>query len=188
MKVGIYTRVSTASQDTAMQTQELRAYCDRRGLTITAEYTDKLSGSKKERPGLNALMAAARKREFDAVLVYRYDRFARSLLHLADALDEFRKLGIDFISLHEGVDTTTANGRLVFGIFASIAEFEREMIAARVRSGLAQARRQGKVLGRPRLKVSSAKVEELRKRGLSWTEVAAKLQIPRSVCQRALVG
>src|SRR6201998_1596833 len=98
-------------------------------------------------------MSDCRRRRLDAVLVYRYDRFARSLRQLVNALEEFRALGIDFVSLHEGVDTSTPNGRLVFGIFASIAEFERELIRDRVRSGLASAKAKGKCLGRPRVSV-----------------------------------
>jgi DNA invertase Pin-like site-specific DNA recombinase len=98
-------------------------------------------------------MADCRRRRIDAVIVYRYDRFARSLRQLVNALEEFRSLGIEFISLHEGVDTSTPNGRLVFGIFASIAEFERELIRDRVRSGIAAARSKGKRLGRPRVTV-----------------------------------
>jgi DNA invertase Pin-like site-specific DNA recombinase len=101
-------------------------------------------GAKDRRPKLDELMADAARRRFDCVLVYRYDRYARSLRHLVNALEEFRALGIDFVSLHEGVDTSTPNGRLVFGIFASIAEFERELIRSRVRSGLAAARAKGK--------------------------------------------
>src|SRR3954447_490577 len=95
------------------------------------------------------MLADCRRRSVDAVIVYRYDRFARSLRQLVNALEEFRSLGIDFISLHEGVDTSTPNGRLIFGIFASIAEFERELIRDRVKSGIAAARAKGKRLGRP---------------------------------------
>src|SRR5437867_2445738 len=105
-------------------------------------------------------MAICRKRLVDAVVVYRYDRFARSLRQLVLALEEFRALGIDFISLHEGVDTSTPNGRLIFGIFASIAEFERELIRDRVKSGLASARRRGARLGRPRHGVDPARAVE----------------------------
>lgn len=93
-------------------------------------------------------MIDAERRRFDVVVVYRYDRFARSLRHLVNALEEFRALGIEFVSIHEGVDTSTPNGRLIFGIFASIAEFERELIRDRVRSGLRNARAKGKRLGR----------------------------------------
>src|SRR4029077_1485177 len=112
-----------------------------------------VSGAKEHRPQLDVLLAVCRKRRVDAVVVYRYARFARSLRQLVNALEEFRSLGIDFISLHEGVDTSTPNGRLVFGIFASIAEFERELIRDRVRSGLALAKSHGRRLGRPRVAV-----------------------------------
>src|SRR4029078_9187264 len=107
---------------------------------------------------LDRLLADCRKRRVDAVVVYRYDRFARSLRQLVNALEEFRSLGIDFISLHEGVDTSTPNGRLIFGIFASIAEFERELIRDRVRSGLALAKSQGKRLGRPQVVVDRLRI------------------------------
>src|SRR5215475_10996973 len=137
MRVALYGRVSTAEQNTEMQLGELRAYCQRRQWQVAEEFTDSgVSGSKESRPALNRLLADAKRRRFDAVLVYRYDRFARSLRQLVNALAEFDALGIHFISLHEGVDTSTPNGRLVFGIFASIAEFERELIRGRVLSGL----------------------------------------------------
>jgi DNA invertase Pin-like site-specific DNA recombinase len=103
-----------------LQLRELRAYCERRGLEIRNEYIDKgVSGSCERRPALNDLMVACRRRSVDAVVVYRYDRFARSLRQLVNSLDEFNSLGIDFISLHEGIDISSANGRLFFGIFAS---------------------------------------------------------------------
>ena len=119
-------------------------------------------------------MADCRRRQIDAVIVYRYDRFARSLRQLVNALEEFHSLGIEFISLHEGVDTSTPNGRLVFGIFASIAEFERELIRDRVRSGIAAARSKGKRLGRPRVQVDAARIATLRASGLSWPKIAAE--------------
>jgi DNA invertase Pin-like site-specific DNA recombinase len=122
-------------------------------------------------------MADCRRRRLDAVIVYRYDRFARSLRQLVNALEEFRSLGIEFISLHEGVDTSTPNGRLVFGIFASIAEFERELIRDRVRSGIAAARSKGKRLGRPRVEVDAARIATLRASGLSWPKIAAELGV-----------
>ena len=130
----LYARVSTLNhgQDPTMQLEELRQYCGRRGFEIVGEYVDRgISGSKERRPELDRLLGDCRKRKVDAVVVYRYDRFARSLRQLVNALEEFRALGIDFVSLHEGVDTSTPNGRLIFGIFASIAEFERELIRAR---------------------------------------------------------
>jgi DNA invertase Pin-like site-specific DNA recombinase len=122
----------------------------------------------------------------DAVLVYRYDRFARSLRQLVNALEEFRALGIDFISLHEGVDTSTPNGRLVFGIFASIAEFERELIRGRVISGLAAAVARGVRLGRPKRTVDAAEIARLRASGASWREVAERMGIGVGTAVRAL--
>jgi DNA invertase Pin-like site-specific DNA recombinase len=159
-----------------MQTRELREYCQRRTWEIEGEYVDAgVSGAKERRPQLDALLIACRKRRVDAVVVYRYDRFARSLRQLVNALEEFRSLGIEFISLHEGVDTSTPNGRLVFGIFASIAEFERELIRDRVKSGIAAARSKGKRLGRPRVSVDAAEVARLRAQGLGWKVIAKQL-------------
>src|SRR5580700_8307840 len=170
MKAAIYARVSTnVGQNPEMQLEELRAYCKRRGWEIAGEYVDTgISGSKEHRPALDRLLAGCRKRLVDAVVVYRYDRFARSLRQLVNALEEFRAQGIEFISLHEGVDTSTPNGRLVFGIFASIAEFERELIRDRVKSGLASARARGKQLGRPRVLVDAARIADMRHAGASW--------------------
>ena len=169
-----------------MQLREVREYCTRRGWQISGEYVDRgISGSKERRPELDRLLADCRKRRVDAVVVYRYDRFARSLRQLVNALEEFRALGIDFVSLHEGVDTSTPNGRLVFGIFATIAEFERELIRDRVRSGLASARAKGKHLGRPRADVNAAQIARLRDSGASWRAVAQGLGISVRTARRA---
>lgn len=176
MKIAIYCRVSTTEQNAAMQVDELRAYCQRRQWDVAEEFTDAgISGSKESRPALNRLLSEAKRRKFDAVLVYRYDRFARSLRQLVNALSEFDALGIHFISLHEGVDTSTPNGRLVFGIFASIAEFERELIRGRVRSGLAAARARGKRLGRPQVVLDASRIAALREAGRSWPQIAKQL-------------
>jgi DNA invertase Pin-like site-specific DNA recombinase len=180
MRAAIYARVSTAGhgQDPTMQTRELREHCGRRGWTIAGEYVDTgISGAKERRPQLDQLMADCRRRRVDAVIVYRYDRFARSLRHLVNALEEFRSLGIDFISLHEGEDTSTPNGRLVFGIFATIAEFERELIRDRVRSGIAAAKARGKRLGRPSLDTDVARIGALRVSGASWRTIERELGI-----------
>src|SRR6516165_1774059 len=187
-RVALYARVSTnnGQQDPSMQTLELKEYCDRRGWEIAEQFIDRVCGSKDSRPGLNRLLADARRRKFDAVVVYRYDRFARSLRQLVNALGEFDALGIHFVSLHEGVDTSTPNGRLVFGIFASIAEFERELIRSRVRSGLAAARAKGKRLGRPRTHVDATRIAELRKQGWGWRKIAAETGLSKGTAQRAL--
>ena len=187
-RVALYARVSTLNhgQDPEVQLHELRAYCERRGFEIVGEYVDRgISGSRDQRPALDKLMAVCRRRLVDAVVVYRYDRFARSLRQLVNALEEFRSLGIDFISIHEGVDTSTPNGRLVFGIFASIAEFERELIRDRVRSGLAAAKAKGKRIGRPRVAVDVLRIASLRREGRSWAEITAETGISKGTAQRA---
>ncbi len=188
MKTALYARVSTTNhgQDTDVQLRELREYCQRRGWEITAEYVDSgISGTKERRPQLDRLIADAKRRKFDAVVVYRYDRFARSLRHLVNALEDFRALGIDFVSLHEGVDTSTPNGRLVFGIFASIAEFERELIRDRVKSGIRNARAKGKAIGRPRVTVDATRIRSLRSQGLPWSAICLETGLSAGVAKRA---
>jgi DNA invertase Pin-like site-specific DNA recombinase len=190
MRAALYARVSTANgQSPEMQLRELREYVARRGWEAAAEYVDAgYCGARERRPALDRLLADARRRRFDAVVVWRYDRFARSLRQLVNALEEFRALGIDFVSLREGVDTSTPNGRLVFGIFASIAEFERELIRDRVRAGLRNARAKGKRLGRPRAIVDGAKVAALRRGGASWRAIARRLGVAPGTVRGAHVG
>jgi DNA invertase Pin-like site-specific DNA recombinase len=189
IRAALYARVSTAEQSSAMQRDEMQTFCQRRGWDLIEEYVDEgFSGSQASRPALNHLLADAKRRKFDVVLVYRYDRFARSLRQLVNALEEFRALGIDFVSLHEGVDTSTPNGLLVFGIFASIAEFERELIRARVRSGLAAARARGRRLGRPRKALDAARIAKLRDSGRSWRAVARDLGTNTATARRAVLG
>jgi DNA invertase Pin-like site-specific DNA recombinase len=191
IRAALYARISTLhhGQDPEVQLRELRAYCERRGFTVAHEYVDKgISGSRERRPALDNLLAACRKRSVDAVVVYRYDRFARSLRQLVNALEEFRSLGIDFISIHEGVDTSTPNGRLVFGIFASIAEFERELIRDRVRSGMAAAKAKGKRIGRPRVAVDVLRVASLRRQGRSWAEITRATGLSKGTSQRAMAS
>jgi DNA invertase Pin-like site-specific DNA recombinase len=191
IRAAVYARVSTnnGQQSPEMQLQELRAYCERRGWQCS-EYVDHgVSGSKERRPSLDSLLADCRRRQVDAVVVYRYDRFARSLRQLVNALEEFRSLGIEFVSLHEGVDTSTPNGRLVFGIFASIAEFaefERELIRDRVISGLAAAKAHGKKLGRPKRIFRRDEVLRLRDdEKLSWPRIASQMSIGVGTAVRA---
>jgi DNA invertase Pin-like site-specific DNA recombinase len=188
MRAAIYARVSTTNhgQDTGLQTRELQDFCQHRGWTTVEEYVDiGISGAKERRPALDRLMIDAKRRRFDVVVVYRYDRFARSLRHLVNALEEFRALGIQFVSIHEGVDTSTPNGRLIFGIFASIAEFERELIRDRVRSGLRNARAKGKRLGRPTVFVDRSRIALLRRQGLSWAKIADNLGLGEGTVRRA---
>jgi DNA invertase Pin-like site-specific DNA recombinase len=131
------------------------------------------------------LMADARKRRFDAVLVARFHRFARSTKHLVLALEEFQALGIDFISLSESIDTSTPMGRMVFTVAAAVTELERSLIRERVVTGLNRVKQAGKRLGRPRVWVDAGKVAELRRQGRSWTEISAVLGISHWAAQRA---
>ena len=144
-RVALYARVSTLNHGQTLRFSSERLRESASGeAAIANEFVDKgICGSREKNPAMDKLLSGFRKRLVDAVVVYRYDRFARSLRQLVNALEEFRSLGIDFISIHEGVDTSTPNGRLIFGIFASIAEFERELIRDRVRSGLAAAQGEG---------------------------------------------
>jgi DNA invertase Pin-like site-specific DNA recombinase len=170
IRVGVYARVSTADkkQSPEMQLRELREYCERRGWQITGEYVDiGVSGAKDSRPELNRLLADAHKRRFDAVAVWKFDRFARSVSHLLRALDTFRVLGIEFVSLSESLDTATPAGRMVFTVLGAVAELERSLVVERVRAGLRNARAKGKRLGRPRVAVDAARIVRLRAEGHS---------------------
>jgi DNA invertase Pin-like site-specific DNA recombinase len=191
VRAAIYARVSTANngQDSSMQTRELREYCERRGWKITGEYVDEgISGAKDSRPELNNLMADAHRRRFDAVVVWRFDRFARSVSHLLRALETFRSLGIEFVSFSEQMDTSTPTGKMVFTVLGAVAELERSLIAERVRAGLRNARAKGKTLGRPRVAVDAARIGALRAHGRSWREITAELGISKGSAQRAFCG
>lgn len=152
-RVGIYARVSTLDkgQDPETQLEPLREYAKRRGFEIVDEYVDYASGRRTDRENYQRLLDDARKRKLDVVLIWRYDRFARSTQELVNAYKEFQKLGIDFISYQENVDTTSPQGELVFTIMAALAQFESSLISERVRAGMARAKKQGKHVGRPRL-------------------------------------
>jgi DNA invertase Pin-like site-specific DNA recombinase len=185
--VALYARVSTLDQTCEVQLDDLRRYASKRFASYH-EYTDAgVSGTQRHRPQLDALMRDARKRSFDVVLVWKFDRFARSLKHLIESLDEFSALGIDFISLTEGVDTTTPAGQLLFHIVGAVAQFERDLIAERVRAGMAHARAMGKHIGRPRAAVDADAVNGLRSSGMSLRRIAVTLGIPVSRVRRALV-
>ncbi len=182
----LYARVSTLDQNCEVQLQDLRKYASQR-FTRYHEYIDMgVSGTQRRRPQLDVLLKDAHQRRFDVVLVWKFDRFARSLKHLIDSLEEFRALGIDFISYTEGVDTTTPTGQLLFHVVGAVAQFERDLIAERVRAGLAHARAMGKHIGRPRAQVDVDAVTSLRKQGRSLREIARALNIPVSRVRRAL--
>ncbi|MCI0627271.1 MAG: recombinase family protein [Acidobacteria bacterium] len=186
--VAVYARVSTLDQDCAPQLDDLRRFADQR-FGERHEYVDTgVSGAQRRRPQLDALMADARRRKFDVVLVWKFDRFARSVKHLVDSLEEFQALGIDFISYTEGVDTTTPTGQLLFHIVGAVAQFERDLIAERVRAGIAHARAMGKRIGRPRAPIDVRAVTTLRVQGRSLREIAKTLSVPVSRVRRALAN
>jgi DNA invertase Pin-like site-specific DNA recombinase len=191
VRAALYARVSTSNngQDPSMQTRELREYCERRGWKASGEYVDEgISGTKDSRPELNKLMADAHRRRFDAIVVWRFDRFARSVSHLLRALETFKALGIEFVSISEQVDTSTPTGKMVFTVLGAVAELERSLIAERVKAGLRNARAKGKRLGRPRVVVDAARVATLRAHGRSWREITAEMAISKGSAQRAFCG
>jgi DNA invertase Pin-like site-specific DNA recombinase len=178
MRVGIYARVSTKDQSCELQLRDLRSYCAARQLAIVREYVDVgQSGTKDSRPQLNELMADARKRKLDVVIVWRFDRFARSTRHLLAALEEFRGLGIGFISYQENIDTSTPLGQAIFTIISAIAELERGLICERVSAGIQNARAKGIRLGRPRQYVDLDRLSEMRASGMSLCQIAAALKV-----------
>jgi DNA invertase Pin-like site-specific DNA recombinase len=180
--VALYARVSTLDQSCDMQLEDLRRYAAR--FARSYEYVEiGVSGAQRRRPQLDQLMKDARKRLFDVVLVWKFDRFARSVKHLVDSLEDFRALGIDFISFTEGVDTTTPSGELSFHIMGA----ERDLIAERVRAGIAHARAMGKRIGRPRAKIDVDQTRSLRNQGQSLRKIAQTLDVPVSRVRRALL-
>jgi DNA invertase Pin-like site-specific DNA recombinase len=206
IRVALYARVSTAKcekcgkiraehdnhdhdfkgQDPEVQLRELREYVERRGWQVADVYTDVgVSGAKASRPDLNRLMTDAGRRRFDAVVVWRFDRFARSVSHLLRVLEQFQALGIDFVSLSENVDTSTPTGKMVFTVLGAVAELEHSLIVERVKAGLRNARAKGKKLGRPRTPVDDSKVKELRDSGTSWRAIARQLGLTLGTVRRA---
>jgi DNA invertase Pin-like site-specific DNA recombinase len=185
-RVVLYARVSTTlGQDPELQLMELRTFAQARGWEVAGEYVDRgISGSKERRPQLDLLMSAAHTRQFDVLLVWKLDRFARSLKHLVTAIAEFEALGIQFVSLRDNLDLTTPSGRLMFHVIGAMAEFERSLIQERVRAGLRNAVAKGKRLGRPRISVPTAKVLRLRREGLSWSQIAKSTKLSKTTLMR----
>jgi DNA invertase Pin-like site-specific DNA recombinase len=191
MRAAIYARVSTSNngQDPSVQTREIREYCERRGWQIAGEYVDAgISGAKDSRPELNKLMADAHRRRFDAVVVWKFDRFARSVSHLLRALENFNALGVGFVSLSEQIDTSTPTGKMVFTVLGAVAELERSLIAERVRAGLRNARAKGTRLGRPRISLDASRVARLRAEGRTVREIAVTLGVSRSLVHKTLAN
>jgi DNA invertase Pin-like site-specific DNA recombinase len=177
-RTAIYARVSTLDQDPAMQLRELQAYARHRQLPIAATFIDQVSGATPERPELGRLWQAVRARQVDAVLVWKFDRFARSTKQLIDVLEEFRHLGVDFISITEQIDTSSPLGKAMFTVISAIAEFERALISERVRAGIAKARANGKPHGRPRITTELIQeIRQMRRQGQSLQRIARRLGV-----------
>lgn len=205
MKIAcLYARVSTNKQDADPQLIELRGYCSRNGWAPDFEFVDAgISGGTRSRPGLDRLMEDARRRRFQVVVVWKFDRFARSVPHLVEALDEFNQLGVDFVSISENIDTTTPHGRLYFTIVAAVAEYGRSIIRENVKQGLEVAKerlkkgpytrkgRDGKDvivthIGRPYVKINLEKAQALRAQGLSWGKIAFKMMCSENTLKSRL--
>lgn len=179
-RVAIYARVSTLEkgQDPETQLFQLREHAQRRGFVTVGEFVDHASGRTGDRERYKAMLDLVHKRKIDVVLVWRYDRFARSTQALVNALNEFRSLGVDFISYQENIDTTTPQGELIFSIMASLAQFESSLIGQRVRAGMARAKAQGKLVSRPKLTIDLQKqIKDLYEKGISINKISQQLDI-----------
>jgi DNA invertase Pin-like site-specific DNA recombinase len=180
LRVALYARVSTLDkgQDPETQLIQLREYAQKRNFEISGEFIDYASGTSEERKQYKLMMDAAKKRKIDVVLVWRYDRFARSTQALVNALKEFKTLGIDFISYQENIDTTTPTGELIFHVMASLAQFESSLISERVKAGMQRAKAQGKNISRPKLsKVKQQEIFDLQKTGISMNQISKKAKV-----------
>ena len=199
-RAALYIRVSTNlrtrdagafEQNPEVQELPLRQMAEQRGWTVARVYSDRMSGAKQDRPGLKALMADARRGQFDVVLVWRFDRFARSVEKLVTALAEFRALGIGFISHQEALDTSTPMGKAMFTIIGAMAELERNVIRERVVAGLDYARahgtKSGRSLGRPQAVFDRDAVRTMRAAGQSWRAIADQLGVGVGTVRRAAV-
>jgi len=189
MRVGIYARVSTSDQDCTQQLTALREYVSARGWTVQGEYVDNgHSGSKDTRPAMNRLIAAARKRSVDAIVVWKMDRWGRSMPHFIASLEELRNLGVRFIAITQGIDTDESNpaAKLMMNLLAAFSEFERELIVERTRAGLARARKAGRIGGRRPLVVDRKRVEELADEGATVREIGAEMGISPASVSRIL--
>jgi DNA invertase Pin-like site-specific DNA recombinase len=182
---GIYARVSTFGQHTDLQLRDLREYCERRGWKVV-EYVDTgVSGAQESREQLDRLMRDARQRKLDMVVCWRFDRFARSTKHLLDALEEFKSLGVAFVSEQEAIDTTTPMGKMVFTVISALAEFERAVLIERVRAGIGTAKSKGKTLGRPKRVFRRDVAIQMRAAGTSWRTISKALDVPVSTIRQA---
>jgi len=185
-RAALYMRVSTVDQHLETQLLDLRQMAAQRGYAIVQEYTDKISGTKARRPGLDQMMADARRGKFDVVLVWASDRIARSVKHFLDVLDELNRIGVEYVSFRENIDTGGPLGRAIVVIIGAIAELERSLIVERVRAGMRRARLEGQRIGRAPLLLDSFAIQQDRQRGQSIREIARDHRISTATVQRVL--
>src|SRR5579872_2323102 len=191
VRAAIYARVSTTDQNCEMQVSELREYAARRGWKVSGEYVDTgWSGAKASRPELNRLMKDAALRRFDAVLVWKLDRFGRSVRNCLDGIETLRGQGVRFLAVSQSIDTDESNptARLLLHILASVAEFEREMIRERVRAGIKSAKHRGKALGRRRVVFDRGRARDMHEAGATVREIATALQVGAGTIHRLLAA
>ena len=187
-RAGLYLRVSTVDQHPETQLLDLRQMAAQRSYEIVQEYTDRISGAKARRPGLDELMRDAKRGRFDVVLIWACDRIARSTRHLLDVLDELNRLGVEFVSFREQIDTGGPLGRAIVVIIGAIAELERSLIVERVRAGMRRARLDGQRIGRAPLVLDSAAIQQDRQRGQSLRQIAKGHRVSTATIQRVLRG
>ena len=185
-RAALYMRVSTVDQHPETQLLDLRQMAAQRGFDIVHEYTDKISGTKAKRPGLDAMMADARRGRFDVVLVWASDRIARSVKHFLDVLDELNRLKVEYVSFRENIDTGGPLGRAIVIIIGAVAELERNLIIERVRAGMRRARLEGQHIGRTPLVLDNAAIQRDRQHGQSIREIAKGHRISTATVQRVL--
>ena len=185
-RCALYLRVSTVDQHPESQVHDLRQLAQQRGYEIVREYTDRITGTKAKRPGLDELLRDARRGQFDVVLVWASDRLARSVRHFLEVLDELNHLGIEFVSFRENIDTGGALGRAVVVIIGAIAELERNLIVERVRAGMRRARLEGQHIGRRPLVIDRAAVLSERAHGRSLSQISATFRVSRATVSRIL--
>jgi len=185
-RAGLYMRVSTVDQHPETQLHDLRQMAAQRGYEIVQEYTDRISGAKARRPGLDQMMADARRGRFDVVLVWACDRIARSTRHFLAVLDDLNRIGVEFVSFRENIDTGGPLGRAIVIIIAAIAELERSLIVERVRAGMRRARLEGQRIGRAPLILDNLAIQQDRQRGQSIREIAKEHRISTATVQRVL--
>ena len=188
-RAAVYLRVSTAEQSVSTQEHAVKRYCELQGWAIVEVFRDEgVSGSADHRPALDRLKEEIACDRFDVVVVWKFDRLARSTGHLLECLELFRRHGADFVSVTESIDTSSHMGRMVFSFLAAIAEFERGLIRERVTAGLRRAQAEGKHCGRPRKEFDLVEAVRLRKMGLGYKRISAAMGIPKSTVQRHLSG